>query len=204
MKQLKNIQKPGPSTIYVMLIVVVGLVLLSVGPAIGATEGGEGGGPKRWVATDTYRVMNFAVLAIALFFLLKKPASKALGDRITSIKKQIHDLEQKKVEAEKDLEQFNRKLSLLENEATEIVEKYKQQGEAARVKIIQAAEAAAEKLQDQARRHMDHELKEASKRLQVDIFEKALVKAESMIKDQISKDDNNRLIDEYLERVEAQ
>ena len=44
------------------------LVLLFAGMA--AASGGEGGA-KGWVATDTYRVMNFSVLAIALFFILK-------------------------------------------------------------------------------------------------------------------------------------
>jgi F-type H+-transporting ATPase subunit b len=92
--------------------------------------------------------MNFSLLALVLFFLLKKPASKALGDRIKSIKEQINDLEQKKGEAEKELERFNQKLSLLEKEAEEIIEKYKQQGEEARAKIIKEAEAAADKLQE--------------------------------------------------------
>jgi F-type H+-transporting ATPase subunit b len=148
--------------------------------------------------------MNFTVLALVLFFLLKKPVSRALGDRIKSIKEQIGDLEKKKVEAEKELEQFNQKLSLLEKEAGEIVEKYKQQGEEAKVKIIKEAEKAAHKLQDQARKNMDYEFKEASKKLQEDIFDKALAKAESIIKGQISNDDQDRLIDEYLQKVEAQ
>lgn len=204
MKRFKCIRQPGVPIIAVMIMVLIGTAVFNMGAACWASGGGEAGGPKGWVSTDTYRVMNFAVLAIALFFILKKPASKALGDRISSIKKQIHDLEQKKIAAEQDLEQFNQKLSLLEKEAEEIVEKYKQQGEMAKEKIIKAAETAAEKLQDQARRNMDHELKEATMKLQGDILEKALAKAELMIKDQISKDDHNRLIDDYLERVEAQ
>jgi F-type H+-transporting ATPase subunit b len=51
---------------------------------------------------------------------------------------------------------------------------------------------------------MDYELEEASKKLQGDILEKALAKAELMIQEQISKEDQDRLIDEYLQKVEAQ
>lgn len=204
MKRLKFDPKSGASTIVVSLLVMLGIVFLNIGVVMGSPGGGEAAVAKGWVATDTYRVMNFTVLALGLFFLLRKPVSRALGDRIKSIKEQIGDLEKKKVEAEKELEQFNQKLSLLEKEAGEIVEKYKQQGEEAKVKIIKEAETAAHKLQDQARKNMDYEFKEASKKLQEDIFEKALAKAESIIKGQISNDDQDRLIDEYLQKVEAQ
>ncbi len=204
MKRLKFDPKSGASTIVVSLLVMIGIVFLNIGVVMGSPGSGEAAVAKGWVATDTYRVMNFTVLALGLFFLLRKPVSRALGDRIKSIKEQIGDLEKKKVEAEKELEQFNQKLSLLEKEAGEIVEKYKQQGEEAKVKIIKEAETAAHKLQDQARKNMDYEFKEASKKLQEDIFEKALAKAESIIKGQISNDDQDRLIDEYLQKVEAQ
>jgi F-type H+-transporting ATPase subunit b len=205
MKRLEYDPKPSASTIAMVIAVMIGTVFcFNIGVVMGSSGGGEAAAPKGWVATDTYRVMNFSVLALVLFFLLKKPASKALGDRIKSIKEQINDLEKKKGEAEKELEQFNQKLSLLEKEAEEIVEKYKQQGEEARAKIIKEAETAAGKLQDQARKNMDYELKEASKKLQGDILEKALAKAELMIQEQISKEDQDRLIDEYLQKVEAQ
>jgi len=205
MKRLEYDPKPSASTIAMVIAVMIGIVFcFNIGVVMGSSGGGEATATKGWVATDTYRVMNFSLLALVLFFLLKKPASKALGDRIKSIKEQINDLEQKKGEAEKELERFNQKLSLLEKEAEEIVEKYKQQGEEARAKIIKEAEAAAGKLQDQARKNMDYELEEASKKLQGDILEKALAKAELMIQEQISKEDQDRLIDEYLQKVEAQ
>ncbi len=205
MKRLEYDPKLNASTIAMAIAIMIGMVFcFNIGVVMGSSGGGEATTPKGWVATDTYRVMNFSVLALVLFFLLKKPASKALGDRIKSIKEQINDLEQKKGEAEKELEQFNQKLSLLEKEAEEIVEKYKQQGEEARAKIIKEAEAAADKLQDQARKNMDYELEEASKKIQGDILEKALAKAELMIQEQISKEDQDRLIDEYLQKVEAQ
>ena len=46
------------------------------GEAGGHGEGGPGG--KGWVSTDTYRVMNFGVLAIALFFLLAKTGRQGI------------------------------------------------------------------------------------------------------------------------------
>ena len=59
-----------------------------------------GGGGSHWQATDTYKVMNFTVLAIGLFFLLKKPVAQALNARIDGIKEQLGELEAQKKAAE--------------------------------------------------------------------------------------------------------
>ena len=57
------------------------LFFFYAGTALGSSEGGQGKA-EGWVATDTYRVMNFSVLAIALFILLRKPVAHALSGRI--------------------------------------------------------------------------------------------------------------------------
>ncbi len=169
-------------------------------------EGGHGEGhskPKGWVATDTYRVMNFAVLAIALFFLLKKPVTNALNARIEDIKEQLAELESKKEKAEKELAEYNKKLSLLSAEAEKIVAEYKRQGEEAKARILKAAESSAEKLEEQAKKNIEHEFKRAKARLQEEILDKALAKAEDLLKAKITDDDQERLVDEYLEKVVA-
>ncbi|MEW5908700.1 MAG: hypothetical protein AB1659_02740, partial [Thermodesulfobacteriota bacterium] len=88
--------------------------------------------------------------------------------------------------------------------AKAIIDQYKKQGEEAKARILKEAESAAEKIQDQARRNMEYELKEASTKIQVEIIEKALAKAESIIKGKISSKDQDRLIEDYLKKVEAQ
>jgi septal ring factor EnvC (AmiA/AmiB activator) len=125
------------------------IVLLSLSIGIGnalASSGGETGA-KGWVATDTYRVMNFVVLLVALIFILRKPISQALSSRIKNIREQLEGLEVQKAEAEKQLAQYNEKLSQLESEAEKIIEGYIKQGQEAKTKILKEAEATAEKLQ---------------------------------------------------------
>lgn len=168
-----------------------------------AYAAGGGGEPKGWVATDTYRVMNFAVLAIALFFILKKPVSQALNSRIDGIKEQLEELEAKKSAAEKELAEYNKKLSDLEQEAEKIVTEYARQGSEAKVRILKEAESAAEKLENQAKRAIEHEFEQAKLQLHEEIMEKALAKAENILKSQITGDDQDRLVDEYLEKVVA-
>jgi F-type H+-transporting ATPase subunit b len=189
-----------------LLAVVATLALSFSAGAVMASGGGDGehgAEPKGWVATDTYRVMNFAVLAVALFFILRKPASRALDDRIQGIRAQLSELEAKKKEAEGDLLRHNEKLANLEREAEKIVEGYVRQGEEAKARILKEAEASALKLEEQARRNIEHEFERAKRRLQADIIEKALEKAETAIKSGITAGDQDRLVNEYLKKVVA-
>ncbi len=186
-------------------VIIVGvwvvLVLLSMGTALGAS--GAETGAKGWVATDTYRVMNFVVLLGALIFILRKPISQSLSSRIKSIREQLESLEAQKTEAEKQLAQYNEKLSQLEKEAGKIVEDYIKQGNDARARILQEAESSAEKLKAQARRNIDHEFEQAKLKLQDEIFETSLAKAEEIIKSKISDEDQDKIVDEYLKKVVA-
>ena len=61
--------------IAVLSFLLLLLFVSSISAAV-AASGGEGGS-KAWEWGDTYRVMNFAVLVIALVFLLRKPLSQA-------------------------------------------------------------------------------------------------------------------------------
>lgn len=184
----------------VMVIMTV-LLFCFVGTTIASSEGNGG---KGWVKTDTYKVMNFGVLAIGLFLILRKPVSQALDSRIKGIKDQLSELETKKKEAEKELVKYNERFSLLEQEAEELVEEYIRQGNEAKARIIEEAKKAAEKLEEQARRNIENEFKKAKIKLQQDTLEKALVNAETLIKNKITAQDQDKLVDEYLEKVVAQ
>ncbi|MFO7560752.1 MAG: ATP synthase F0 subunit B [Desulfobacterales bacterium] len=189
---------------FVVIQIVLLVLVCFAGTALAASGGGEHGAEaKGWVATDTYRVINFAVLFIVLFFILKKPVSQALNGRIEGIKTELEGLEAKKKEAEKKLSEYNEQIASLDREAEKIIAEYIKQGEAARERILEESKKAAEKLEDQARRNIENEFKSAKLKLQKDILEKALTKAETLLKDKITSEDQNRLVDEYLDKVVA-
>jgi len=187
------------------MMVILAVFLFCFVGTVAASSEGEGGheGVKGWVATDTYRVMNFSVLVIGLFFLLRKPVSQALNSRIKGIKDQLSELEAKKKDAEKELAKYNERLSHLEQESEKLIQEYIRQGNEAKARIIDEAKKTVEKLEVQARRNIEHEFKKAKTKLQQDILEKALVNAETLIKDSITTQDQDKLVDEYLEKVVA-
>ena len=187
---------------WMLPMVITALLLFGATLAFAAGGGGDDG-HKGWLATDTYRVMNFAVLAIGLFLVLKKPVAQALGGRIQGIKEQLEELEEKKKAAEAKLAEYDARMAELDKEAEAMLAEYVKQGEDAKARILQEAEAAAEKLKEQASKNIEYEFQQAKDDLKAEIVEKALAKAEAIIKEQINSDDQEKLVDEYLEKVVA-
>jgi F-type H+-transporting ATPase subunit b len=207
---------------FFMVVVLAVLLVFSVGTAISSSGGQEsaaeevhdaaaeaehaaegGAHGKGWVATDTYRLLHFMVLAGGLFFLLRKPLSQALGGRVKGIEDQLSELEAQKAEAEKKLAEYNQKFAQLEKETEGIVAEYVRQGEDAKVRILKEAEAAADKLQAQAQKNIESEIQRVKVRLQAEILDKALAKAEVLVKEKVTGDDQEKLVDEYLAKVVA-
>jgi F-type H+-transporting ATPase subunit b len=191
-----------------LMVMLAVLLVFSVGTAICASGAEEGHGEEAahgpgWGSTDTYRVLHFIVLAGGLFFLLKKPLSQALGARVKGIEDQLKELETQKAEAEKKLADYNQKFAQLEKESENIVAEYVRQGEEAKARILKEAESAAEKLKIQAQKNIESEIQRAKAQLQEEILDKALSKAEGLIKEKINTNDQEKLVDEYLAKVVA-
>lgn len=184
---------------------VVTMILLGFAGLAIAAGGGDHGdaASKGWVITDTYKLMNFAVLAGALFYLARKPVKEFFSSRTTGIREELETLEQKKVESEKILARYAEQIATLDQEADRIVADYIAQGEAAKKRILVEAEAQAVKLEEMAKRNIEQEFKAARLALKQEIVEKALAKAEILVKESISKEDQDRLVDDYLAKVVA-
>jgi F-type H+-transporting ATPase subunit b len=193
---------------WILPLVLAVLFFLGGAALTFASSGGEhdshaAAGAKGWVATDTYRVMNFAVLFIGLFLVLKKPVAQALGGRIQGIKEQLASLEEEKKAAEAKLAEYDAKMAELDKEAENLLAEYVKQGEDAKARILKEAEAAAEKLKEQASKNIEYEFQQAKTQLKNEIVEKALARAEAIIKDKITSKDQEKLVDEYLAKVVA-
>jgi len=190
---------------YKSIFTAAGLILfISAGIALASSAGGEEAAEHAgWLATDTYKLINFAVLAGALFYLAKKPVKEFFSSRIKSIKDELADLEQKKADAEKKLAGYADKIANLDKESEKIIEAYVRQGEDARKRILAEAELQAVKLEEMAKRNIEQEFKVAKAALMQEIAEGAFERAEGLIRESISSEDQDRLVDDYLNKVVA-
>jgi F-type H+-transporting ATPase subunit b len=177
------------------------LIFAGCGAVIAATGGHDA--PKGWVATDWYKVLNFVILVVVLVWVGKKPVKEFFSSRKKEIQEELAGLEQKKKDAERKLAEYEARFKNLDAESKHIVEDYVKQGEKAKVRILEEARAQAAKLEEMAKRNIQQEFKSAKTQLQAQISEMAMEKAEILIKESISPDDQDKLVHEYLKKVVA-
>ncbi len=185
---------------YVVSLLVIFSVLLAFGAVWASSEGGHGDSAAK-VKDLIWRTMNFVVLAGGLIFLLRKPLAQALEARRQGIRDQLDDLEKQKADAEKQLFEYKAKLARLDKEIEKIVAEYVKDGEAVKAKIIEEAKVAAEKLQAQAKKNIEHEFQKARQALKAEMSEQAVSMAEALIRKNIDDEDQERILDEYLTKV---
>ncbi|MFO7990394.1 MAG: F0F1 ATP synthase subunit B [Thermodesulfobacteriota bacterium] len=185
-------------------IKVTGVTALLIGVAVATSwAASDGEVHNSWLTIDTWKTLNFAVLAIGLFLLGRKPAKAFFSSRKKEIADELKDLEQKKAEAEKQLAEYQARFNNLDQESRQIIEDYIKQGEEAKKRIIAQAEAQAEKLEDMAKRSIEQEFKTARMKLQKEISALAVDRAEQVIQNAISSEDQEKIVDDYLKKVVA-
>ncbi len=179
------------------LILLIGLA----GAAL--TFAAEGGGHGEGAGLDLLaRFINFALLVIILAVVLKK--SNALGffsDRVEEIKTRMERLQQEKEEAEAKYREMQQKLTDFESEKKKILEEARSDGEAEKARIISDAEKRVAQMLEQVESAVRQEMEEAKSRLREEVAEQAADKAREIIARELSEDDQDRLVNEFIERV---
>ncbi|WP_457551807.1 F0F1 ATP synthase subunit B family protein [Desulfobacula sp.] len=199
-------KKIGMNKQFLQIVFFAAALIMAMSSIVWASSGGEASGAvhgNHWLKIDTWKVLNFGILALAGFFLARKPVAQFFSSRSKSIEDEINSLELKKADAQKELAEYQTKFKNLDQESKQIVEDYIKQGEEAKIRILAEASAQAEKLEDMAKRNIQQEFKSARAKLQQEIVERAMGKAEELIRASISSDDQDKLVDEYLKKVVA-
>ena len=150
-----------------------------------------------------FRVMNFAVLMFILIKFGAKPIGAALSGRRRQVKEDLSALEAKKQVAERSYNEFSTKLATVEKDVDQIVEKAIAQAEIEKVKIIERAEKAAEDIKRQAQMAVANEVTAARRMLKNEIADQAAVMAEALIINNLTAEDQFKIVEDYLDKVGA-
>lgn len=178
--------------------------LLVMAPAL-ALASSEGGGISDHQMYDfIYRIMNFAVLVAVLVIVLRKPLKSGLGSRVESIKEELAELEAKREEARRELAVMEQRVKDAESEGEGILKEFRAMGEKEMAKIIEGATSLAERIKAQAQFTIETETAAAKAELKREVAEMSASLAEDLLKENITADDQTRLVDEYLAKVQQE
>lgn len=151
-----------------------------------------------------YRLMNFGVMAVVLVILLRKPLGSALGGRIEQIKSELEELEAKKAEAQAELAQVEKRLADAQGERDVILAEFRSQGEREKDKIIESAQSLAARIKAQAQFTIEQETALAKGELRREVADLSASLAEDLLKQKITAEDQTRLVEEYLAKVQQE
>jgi len=177
-----------------------GMVLLAVAAFASSEGGGEEHGGAFWGVF--WQVVNFGVLVALLVFVGRKPIRDFFRNRSETIKKSLDEARQARELAEKALAEVDERLKTKDREIQEIISTAEQSGRKERDAIIKEGERLSQRLIEQARVNIDYELKQAREAIKAEAVELALELAEKKITGRLSEQEQRKLFEEALGRLE--
>jgi len=148
-----------------------------------------------------YRVLNFGLVVALLVYFLRKPLKKGLAGRSEEIEKALAAAKKAKEEAEAKFAEYDRKLAQATEEIAEISDAIRREGELEKQKIIANAKQLAIKIEQDAEKAAELEVAKARRELQQQAAALAVELAEQLLEQNFNKDDDARLIDEYMNKM---
>jgi F-type H+-transporting ATPase subunit b len=180
------------------LVAFVSLALVGVAQAAGGPKSDE-----EVLKETVYQGVNLLLLLGVIFYVVRKPTREffaARRDRITGELDQAADL---LTRAEQRNSELQRRLVDLSSEVEGIRENAARRAEGEAERILADARAAADRIRRDAQAAVDQELRRAQTELRAEAADLALELAARKLRDQIGEPDRERLVDEFITRVEA-
>ncbi|MFN3921072.1 MAG: F0F1 ATP synthase subunit B [Caldimicrobium sp.] len=178
-------------------------ILLSHINLYSAEEGGAHGVTPTQIKNLIWWTVNFLVLVILLYKLLKKPVVNFFVSRRENLIKQYEELLNKKKEAEARYLELQEKIKNLKSEAEAIYQNYVEQGMKEREKIIEEAKLQAERIKEQAQVYIAQEMEKAKDLLRVELAMESIKLAEELLRKNITPEDQKVLFKNFIEQIKG-
>lgn len=183
------------------LMILFSLMLVMAAVTAFAAESGEHGGGdlKEWA----FKTINFAILVFLLVKFLGKPIKNYFAQRKELIEKSIRESQEAKELAQKALQEVEEKLKLKDKEVQDILDTAKKIGEQEKAQIIQESEKLKEKILEQAKTNIEFEVKMAKDALRLEAAELAIQLSEQKLKEKVTPEEQEKLLQESLKIIEG-
>jgi len=150
-----------------------------------------------------WTIVTFLVLLTVLAKFAWRPLLQALESRQALIRKSLDDAQQ----ATKELERLNREAAQILNrarvDAEAVISQSRSDGDRLREEIRQKARTEADHIVKNAERQIQLETNRALVQIRREAIELSVMIASKIIQRNLSKEDNERLIDEALKQIEG-
>jgi len=145
----------------------------------------------------------FVLVVVALGKFAWGPVLALLKEREAFIHKSLTDAKREREEAEARLAEYSAKLQSARAEANTLIEQARQDAQQLREELRTRAKAEAEGIIKNAEKQIQLETARALQQIRHEAVDLSVMIASKIIQRNLSKEDNERLIDEALKQVES-
>lgn len=185
------------------VLLVFGAVLFA--GAVQASEAGDGHeGESTAVSDALFQALNLAILLGVLIYFGRKPIVEFFSSRREQIARELKDAADLLAQAELRNSELQRRLVSLGSEIEGIREDSSRRSEEEAERILADARATADRIRRDAQAAVEQELRRAQSQLRDEAADLALEIAARKLNEQVSEADRDRLVDEFILRVQPE
>lgn len=178
-------------------------LLLFAAVSVFASEGAvaHGGHGVPW-GDIVKQAINFGILVAVLVYFLRKPLSLFLKERSEQIGKSIDDAAAARAEAKKKLMAMDARMTALSGEIAKMNAQMESEAATEAQTLRDTATAEIERIRAQAKLSGEQELKKARAELRREASALATEAAEAIVRKSLSAQDQERLLQENIDKIE--
>jgi F-type H+-transporting ATPase subunit b len=150
-----------------------------------------------------FKIINFALLVVALGYVLRKPLAEFFAQRSESIRKALEEGKAALEASEAQLARVEEKLRHLEEEIAAFKASAEKDMQAERQRLREETAREAEKILETARVRTDSAARAAQLELKAHTAREALRLAEQMIRERLDDASRQRLVSQFIETLET-
>jgi len=146
-------------------------------------------------------ISSFLIVFLLMWKYAFPSVKKGMDARTDRIRDSLSSAEQAKNDAQTILEDYQRQLADAKNEANRIIEESRQTAEALRRDLTARAEADAAEIRTRATADIEAAKERAMEELRGQLTDLTIELAERVVKRNIDRESNARLIDDYITSI---
>jgi F-type H+-transporting ATPase subunit b len=147
------------------------------------------------------KIANMLLFIGVLIFFTGKPVKKAFAERTEAIRRASVEARERREKADRMADDIQARLGAIEAEVRAIHERAAAEGERQKRELMTAAEAESQKMLAAARNEVDNRLKHARTELTEFAGQLASQRAEQILREKITEQDQRNLFQESLREV---
>ncbi|OGW16774.1 MAG: hypothetical protein A3G93_08315 [Nitrospinae bacterium RIFCSPLOWO2_12_FULL_45_22] len=187
------------------LFLLVPSVAIFIFPALlwAVTEGPahNGGVPAEQYIKLAWQIINFIVLVVVLYLLMRKNLADYFVQRSNTIGTEIDAAQKARIEMERKIKEYEARLTGVDQEVARMQKEAQKEMEALRQKMREDTKRVSGLILQQSQKSIQLETKRAQQALQAEASLLAINLAKDILKREITPEDQTRLVQNYIGKI---